>query len=81
MTAAEIKARKMIAARTTEQLIKDWELLELKFINQRNTIGPEVFVARGWLLDEFEARDYDAFVAWMEDEDYESSPRKFYKVG
>lgn len=81
MTTAEIKARKMLAARSTAQLINDWELLEKTFLDHRKTIGPEVFTARGWLLDEFERRDYDAFVAWMDDEDFEASPRKYYMVG
>lgn len=69
MTAAEIKARKLIEGRTTEQLIKDFETTE-----HLNT--PEVPIVRGWYMDELEKRDPEAFDKWIDSD--EESPRKFY---
>ena len=79
MTAAEIKARKMIASRTTAQLLTDWDLTEMKFLDASKALQSELFTVRGWLLDEFERRDCEAFAAWMDDEDLDASPRKYYR--
>ena len=69
MTTAEIKARKLIEGRTTEQLITDFETTE-----HLNT--PEIPMVRGWYMDELEERDSEAFDKWIESD--EESPRKFY---
>ena len=69
MTTAEKKARDLIASRTTEQLVKDFETTE-----HLNT--PEVPTVRGWYMDELEKRDADAFDKWIDS--YEDSPRKFF---
>jgi hypothetical protein len=47
MTDAEIKARKLISERTTEQLVSDFELTDK--INDVN-----VSTVRGWIMDELE---------------------------
>lgn len=65
MTAAEQK----IATKPTEMLI---EIMELTLTDHR----PEVPTVRGWVMDELERRDPEAFMAWMDSED--GSPRNFF---
>lgn len=69
MTTAEKKARNLIASRSTEQLVKDFEITE-----HLNT--PEVPMVRGWYMDELEKRDQEAFEKWIDS--LEDSPRKFF---
>lgn len=66
------RAKHMLAKRTMAQLIADWELTE------RLPYTPELPVTRGWLMDEFERRDPEAYDAWLEA--YDASPRDFFKV-
>lgn len=66
------RAARMTAKRTMAQLIADWELTE------RLPYTPELAVTRGWLMDEFERRDPEAYDAWIEA--YDASPRDFFKV-
>lgn len=66
------RAARMTAKRTMAQLIADWELTE------RLPYTPELGVTRGWLMDEFERRDPEAYDAWIEACD--ASPRDFFKV-
>ena len=69
MTTAEKKARDLIASRTIEELVRDFETTE--YLNT-----PEVPMIRGWMMDELEKRDAEAFVKWI-DSDCDS-PRAFY---
>ena len=69
MTNAEKRARKLIALRSTEDIIRDFELTE--HIND-----PEIPMIRGWYMDELENRDAEAFDKWLDST--EDSPRKFY---
>lgn len=71
MNAAEMKARNLIAERTTEELIEQFELTE---ISTESTI----YIVRGWLMDELEKRNPEAFEAWIDSN--EDSPRKFYEA-
>lgn len=66
------KAKRMLAKRTMAQLIADWELTE------RLPYTIELNLTRGWLMDEFERRDPEAYDAWIEA--YDASPRDFFKV-
>lgn len=66
---AEQRARKMIASRTMEQLITNFEITET--LN-----GPEVPMVRGWIMDELEKRDPEAFDKWLDA--YVDSPRKYF---
>lgn len=66
------RAKRMLAKRTMAQLIADWELTE------RLPYTPELPVTRGWLMDEFERRNPEAYDAWLEA--YDASPRDFFKV-
>lgn len=66
------RAKRMLAKRTMAQLIADWELTE------RLPYTIELSLTRGWLMDEFERRDPEAYDAWLEA--YDASPRDFFKV-
>ncbi len=68
MTATE-KAKKLISERSTSDLIKDFELTEL--VNDEN-----IPTVRGWIMDELEKRNGEAFEKWIDSN--EDSPRKFY---
>lgn len=39
---------------------------------------PEIPTVRGWLMDELEARNPDAFGTWMDEEPANGSPRPFF---
>jgi hypothetical protein len=69
MTVAEQKARTLIASRSTEELVRDFEVTE-------NLNTPEVPMIRGWYMDELEKRDQEAFDSWIDSD--EESPRKFF---
>lgn len=72
MTTAEEKARARLAARTTEQLVLDLELTEAL------PMTPELPVVRGWIMDEFQRRNPEAYEAWSDDDDLDASPRKYF---
>lgn len=67
----EQQAREKVAGRTLEQLIGDFEYTEE--VRRSNAL----FTVRGWILDELERRDGEAFERWL-DEGYSESPRKFF---
>lgn len=64
------KARRMLEGRPMPQLLNDWDTLDAMPINE------DVAIARGWLMDELERRDANAFDAWIDD--YDASPRKYF---
>ena len=72
MTNAEKNARARLAARTSGQLLTDWDLTEVL------PMTPELPIVRGWIMDEFKRRDPAAYDAWCDDEDLDASPRKYY---
>ena len=69
MTNAEIKARNLIAKRSTEELIADFKVTE-------TNNDPYIPTVRGWIMDELESRNKTAFEKWIDSE--EESPRKFF---
>lgn len=71
---ANERARAMLSKRTMAQLLQDWDLTEHMPFRQ------EVATIRGWLLEEFERRDPEAFDAWLESDDPEASPRYFFNA-
>lgn len=70
MTAIE-KARTMIANRSTENLINDFILTGT--LNDKN--APTV---RGWIMDELESRNPDAYDAWLDQDDPTDESLKIY---
>lgn len=69
-TTAESKARAIVAARTTKQLILDFEITE------QLPMTPELPTVRGWIMDELEARNPEAYWLWIDSN--EESPRSFF---
>ena len=65
MTREEINAQAAanLATRTLAQLLTDWETTE------RMTYSAELAITRGWIMDELERRDPEAFARWI-DNDY-----------
>ena len=70
---AEAGIRKQIATRSTEQLCYDFTLTEGMPV--ADGAIPKV---RGWLMDELEQRDEDAFDAWVFSD--EELPHRFFGV-
>lgn len=67
MTAPEIRARKMIAKLSLPKLLDQWELTA-------TTKDENIHIVRGWLMDELEKRNPEAFDKWIDSEecdDYE----------
>ena len=59
-----------ISTRKTADLIDDFELTEAL------PMSPELPTVRGWIMDELENRNPDAFWAWIESDSH--SPRAFF---
>lgn len=72
MTPSEEKARNMLKGRTTAQLLEDWEETE----RAPMPMTPELALVRGWIMDELEARDPEAFETWLEQNT--ASPREWF---
>jgi hypothetical protein len=76
------QARKMTAARTTPQLVADWiesdaQITAATTAEERTYLG----MARGWIMDELEVRDAEAFAAWVETPEMDNeSLAKLYGV-
>ena len=70
MTNAEKKARAMVEKLNTAELVNQFELTE------KMPISIEVAMVRGWIMDELEKRNPEAFDAWIDSD--EESPRNFY---
>lgn len=68
MTATE-KAQALLSKQSTKDLIAQFELTET--VNDSN-----VYIVRGWIMDELEKRNPEAFDKWIDSE--EESPRKFF---
>ncbi len=60
MTALETATAK-VAAQSTKELCAMFELLQ--------NVTPEVAMARGWIMDELEKRNPEAFEMWIDCED------------
>lgn len=73
MIPAEKKARDLLASRTTEDLVKQFELTS-KITTKVYTA--EIPIVRGWIMDELEKRDAKAFDKWIDS--LHDSPRAFY---
>lgn len=64
------KARKMLSERPTRVLIDDFILTNYKS-------DPEIYTVRGWIMDELERRDPDAYSTWI---DLWASDEELYKL-
>lgn len=59
MLPQEKAAREILANSTLGDLLDEWELTST--VND-----PEVYTVRGWLMDEFERRNPEAFNEWLD---------------
>lgn len=62
MIPAEKRARDLISNLTLDQLLDEWELT----INIRTS---ECAMVRGWLMDELESRNPEAFDKWLDQDE------------
>lgn len=62
MTRAEKKAREMIANSQLADLLDEWEMTT-------NINDETISMIRGWLMDEFESRNPEAFNEWLDSEE------------
>lgn len=70
MTIAEKKARELISNQPLADLLDEWEMTS-------NSNYPEVATVRGWLMDEFESRNPEAFNEWMDGEAEDETLRDY----
>ena len=61
MTKTEQAVIEILHNFTLAELLDDWELTI-------NAHGSDRFAVRGWLMDEFERRDQEAFIKWLFDD-------------
>lgn len=63
-------------------MVKGIDLEKLIEVYEHSETQPgseEVYIVRGWLLDELEKRDPEAFDRWMGSDDFpEDSPRSYF---
>ena len=69
---AAAKAAALIKAMTTRQLIDT-------FIVSDTNDDPNVYTVRGWIMDELERRNPEAFDAWLESDDSMAGSETLYK--
>lgn len=62
MTRAEQKARELISNLTLAELLDEWELTT-------NNNDPDIYTVRGWLMDELQKRNPEAFDKWLDSEE------------
>ena len=70
MNAAEQKAKEIISKQTLEQLLDQWELTNV--INDKH-----ISIVRGWLMEELEKRNPEAFNKWLDDYSSDEDLRKY----
>jgi len=70
MTPTE-KAAVILKKRTTCELIED-------FVFTNKIDSPNVFTVRGWIMDELEHRNPEAFTAWLDFNGTDSSLHYFF---
>lgn len=61
MTKAERQARELLSNATLGELLDEWGLTT-------DNNDPEISTVRGWLMDEFENRNPEAFNKWLDNE-------------
>lgn len=74
MTNAEMKARALIKKQSMEKIIEQYELTE------KMEMSLELARVRGWLADEMEERNPEAYDRWLDymDIDFNAGPREFF---
>ena len=67
---AEKKARKMIANYSLARLLDVWEMTTI-------SKDENISIVRGWLMDEFEKRNSDAYDRWLDEDCRDENLRKY----
>jgi hypothetical protein len=77
-TKGEYEMSKQTAANQAKNSLKtkSTDAIILAFDSIRTAQGEELNHVRGWIMDELESRNQDAFNAWLDSN--EASPRTFY---
>ena len=66
------KAASMMARQSTKNLLIQWALTEAMPMSE------ELPIVRGWIADELKRRDPDAYGAWLEYDDPDAQPDKYF---
>ena len=74
MTNAEKQAKELLENATLTDLLDEWELTS-------NIRTPEIATVRGWLMDELESRNPEAFNAWLDQDEPEDADLKWFMLG
>lgn len=72
MTMTEMK--EVLENATLADLLDQWELTT-------NINDPEIPTVRGWLMDELESRNPEAFNAWLDQDEPEDADLKWFMMG
>ena len=73
MTKAEKMARNMISKLSMNKLLDQWELTAI-------TKDENIYIVRGWLMDEFEKRNAEAFEKWIDSENCDDFELRKYMI-
>lgn len=71
MTVQEKHAREILSNSTLGDLLDEWELTS-------NVNDPEIATVRGWLMDELESRNPEAFDKWLDQDAPEDNQLREY---
>lgn len=74
MTNTEKQAKELLENATLTDLLDEWELTS-------NIRTPEIATVRGWLMDELESRNPEAFNAWLDQDEPEDADLKWFMLG
>lgn len=66
-------AQAMLATRTMSELLTCWALTEVA------EMTPELPTVRGWIMDELQRRDPEAYDRWMDDENPDAQPDTYFR--
>lgn len=70
MTNAEKRAREILSNEQLADLLDEWELT----INNKS---PEIYMVRGWLMDELESRNPEGFEKWLDSDADDAALRDY----
>ena len=70
MTAAEQKARELISKQPLEELLTQWELTSI-------VTDEHIPTVRGWLMDELQKRNPEAFDKWLDSDSEDEALREY----
>lgn len=76
MTKSEVvntKAAAMLAIRSMRDLLAMWEMTT-------TMSGLDVFMVRGWLMDEFGRRNPEGFIMWLDDPEARDETLRSYMI-